>query len=157
MLIILFFDKMYGEENTMSTTKRITASLVAAIILVSSMFCGNLLADTGSNDGWSSADRIESTRASIVISFSVAHGGSYTTPEYTCYTDHPYVSYYNCSGGPAHVNIYVGTTLKGSFTIPVTGTTTINIPFSCNYKDKVYFVITAPSTNSSGSFTLHTS
>ena len=142
----------------MKTTKRRTiASIVTVIMLMSSFFCGNVLADNDNINDDTPYETIEAARASIVISFSVAHGGSYTTPEYTCFTDHPYVSYYNCSGGAAHVEIYVGTTYKGSFTIPVTGTTTINVPFSCNYKDKVHFVITAPNTNTSGSFTLHTS
>lgn len=136
---------------------RAFASIVTVIMILSSFFCGNVLADTYNSNNETPYETIESTRAAIVISFYAAHGGSYTTPEYTCFTDHPYVSYYNCSGGAAHVEIYVGTTYKGSFTIPVTGTTTINVPFSCNYKDKVHFVVTAPNTDTSGSFTLHTS
>lgn len=141
----------------MKILKNCFVSIVTVIIVVSSIFGGNLFADTTTDNILQSNDMIAATNSTIIIPFSVAHRGSYTTPTYTCLTDHPKVSFYSCSGGPAHVEIFIGSTSKGTFTIPVTGTTTINFPFSCNYRDKVYFVITAPSSSTSGSFTLYNS
>ncbi|SCW37849.1 hypothetical protein SAMN02910456_00848 [Ruminococcaceae bacterium YRB3002] len=141
----------------MTMIKRYLTTIVVVLMMFSSVL-GNSVFATGFNEQDSRAQIGVGDRAMLIdttVTFNVAKGGSYTTPSYKCYTTSPEVTFYSCSGHKAHVDVYVQSTYVTNFNIPVTGSTTIHVPFSCNYGDYVYFVITAPKGNTSGSFTLH--
>lgn len=101
-------------------------------------------------------DIVESAVYSKVVSFNLTQGHSKTT-SVTCAGTPAFVSYWSCNVGKANITIKVNNVTQGTYTIPETGSTTINIPISCSVGDTITCTVYVASGyySAQGSYTIN--
>lgn len=90
------------------------------------------------------------------VSFNVRRSTS-TSGSVTVVGTPAYLSYWSCTTGSANVNIKVNDSSVGTYVIPASAGTTINVPISCSVGDRITYTV-YPATGydaAVGSFTIH--